>query len=194
MGLVRLVAVVSLLSATSLSAQSPEWIEYVDRADRFHINFPGKPTITQITYEPQRGEKLPGRVYTVKDGPETYTMTVVDYAKASVNDVPHAVAWAAWNYRKRGGEISYDSYAQVDRIAGHQLHIHHADKTQSIIGIYLHARRLYIMEARGPASAPGALHFQQSLMILDEDGKRIRYDIDDNGDRTTRITNLDGIC
>jgi hypothetical protein len=31
-------------------------------------------------------------------------------------------------------------------------------------------------------------------MILDEDGKRIRYELDADGNRLFRITNLDGIC
>lgn len=187
-----ILAAVSVLAAATLAAQGLEWIEYVNRDDRFLVNFPGQPAITETMYQPQRGPMLPGRIYTVKDGPRTYTVTVINHATASVNDVPHAIAWEAWNYRKRGGEIAYDSYAQVDRIPGHQLHITHPDKTVSIVGIYLHARRLYILEAHVPPNTPGALHFQQSLMILDEQGKRIRYGIDANGDRTTRITNLDG--
>jgi hypothetical protein len=192
MRVLGIVAALSVLAASTLNAQGPEWIEYVNREDRFQVNFPGQPVITTMTYEPQRGPMLPGRVYTVKDGPRTYTMTVINYATASVNDVPHAIDWEAWNYRKRGGEITYDSYAQVDRIPGHQLHITHPDNTVSLVGIYLHARRLYIMEARVPPNTPGALHYQQSLMVLDEQGKRIRYDIDDNGDRTTRIQNPGG--
>lgn len=185
------VAVAVVLSASTLFAQAPEWIVYVDRAERFTVNLPGQPKIRETIYEPQRGPMLPGRVYTVEDGPRRYTMTVINYAGANVNDVPHAVAWEAWNYRKRGGEITYDSFANVDRINGHQLHITHADKTVSIIGIYLHARRLYILEARVPPNTPGALHFQQSLQILDEQGKRIRYNIDDNGDRSTRANTTD---
>jgi hypothetical protein len=186
-----IVTVVSVLSASALFAQASEWIVYVDRAERFTINLPGQPTIREAMYEPQRGPMLPARIYTVQDGPRRYTVTVVNYAGASVNDVPHAVAWEAWNYRKRGGEITYDSFANVDRINGHQLHITHADKTVSMVGIYLHARRLYILEALVPPNTPGALHFQQSLQILDEQGKRIRYNVDENGDRSTRAATSD---
>ena len=186
-----IVAFVSVLSASTLLAQAPEWIVYVDRAERFTINFPGQPTIRETTYEPQRGPMLPGRIYTVQDGPRRYTVTVINFASANVNDVPHAIAWEAWNYRKKGGEITYDSFANVDRINGHQLHITNADKTATIVGIYLHARRLYILEARVPPNTPGALHFQQSLQILDEQGKRIRYNVDENGDRSTRANTSD---
>jgi len=105
-----------------------------------------------------------------------------------------SVAWEAWNFRKRGGEITYDAFAQVDSMDGHQLHITNPDKSLTVVGIYLHARRLYILEADVPPDTPGAVHFQQSLIILDEDGKRIRYELDADGNRLFRITNRDGIC
>jgi hypothetical protein len=95
---------------------------------------------------------------------------------------------------QRGGEITFDAFSQVDRIDGHQLQITNRDKTVTIVGIYVHARRLYILEATVPPGTPGAVHFQQSLIILDEDGKRIRYELDNDGHRTGRVTNLDGIC
>jgi hypothetical protein len=48
-----------------------------------------------------------------------------------------------------------------------------------------------------PPNTPGAVHFQQSqqsLFILDKDGSRIYYDLDADGNRTGRVTNLHGIC
>jgi hypothetical protein len=184
-----------LLVSRTAAAQGGggEWIEFEDRSDFFSVNFPGQPTVTTTTYQPQRGVLLPGRVYTLQDGPRRYTVTVIDFATANVNDVPGAIGWEAWNFRKRGGEITYDAYGQVDRIAGHQLHISHADKTQSFIGIYLHARRLYILEARVPPDSPGAVHFQQSLTILDEKGERVRYMINPDGSRGARDTGYDPI-
>jgi hypothetical protein len=179
---------------TPLPALAQEWIEFEDRAEFFFVNFPGKPVVTTITYEPQRGPMLPGRVFTVQNGPGRYSVTVIDYAKASVNDVPGAVAWEAWNFRKRGGTISYDAYGQVDRIAGHQLHIANADGTVSFVGIYLHARRLYVLEARVPPNTPGAVHFQQSLTILDDKGERVRYKIEQDGSRGARETEYDPVA
>ena len=170
-----------------------EWVEYEDRSEFFFVNFPGQPVITTTTYQPQRGAPLPGRVYTVLDGARRYMVTVVNMEKAAVNDVPGAIAWEAWNFRKRGGQVTYDAYGQVDRIAGHQLHINNPDKTQSFIGIYLHARRLYILEARAPADSPGAVHFQQSLTILDEKGERVRYMIEPDGTRGARDTGFDPV-
>ena len=170
-----------------------EWVEYEDRSEFFFVNFPGQPVITTTTYQPQRGAPLPGRVYTVLDGARRYMVTVVNMEKAAVNDVPGAIAWEAWNFRKRGGEVTYDAYGQVDRIGGHQLHINNPDKTQSFIGIYMHARRLYILEARVPPDSPGAVHFQQSLQVLDAQGERVRYRILDDGSRGPRDTGFDPV-
>lgn len=176
------------------SGEPREWVEYEDRSEFFFVNFPGQPVITTTTYQPQRGAPLPARVYTVLDGPRSYRVTVVNMEKAAVNDVPGAVAWEAWNFRKRGGEVTYDAYGQVDRIGGHQLHINNPDRTQSFIGIYLHARRLYILEARVPPDSPGAVHFQQSLQVLDAKGERVRYRILDDGTRGPRDTGFDPVA
>ena len=179
-----------LVTGTTFAQQ---WIEFEDRSEFFSVNFPGQPVVTTTTYQPQRGAPLPGRVYTVRDGLRHYSVTVIDYAQANVNDVPGAIAWEAWNFRKRGGYVTYDAYGQVDRIAGHQLHITHTDGTRSFAGIYLHARRLYILEARVPPDSPGAVHFQQSLMILDDKGERIRYLIERDGTRGARDTGFDPV-
>ena len=97
-----------------------------------------------------------------------------------------SIAYAAWNFRKRGGEVTYDAYAQVDRIEGHQLQITNADQSRTFVAIHLHARRLYILEATVPPGSPPPVDFQISLYILDEEGKRIRYNLDHDGNRTTR--------
>ncbi len=53
--------------------------------------------------------------------------------------------------------------------------------------INLFERRLYILEATVPRNAAPPLEFQMSLSILDEEGKRIRFELDANGNRTTRV-------
>ncbi len=190
----RTFAALAMAVALVPAASAQEWIEFVERTDRFSINFPGQPTVRDITYAPQRGPTKPGREYAVQDGPRRYVVTVVDLSKGSTIEVMGSIAWEAWNFRKRGGVVTYDAHAQVDRIQGHALHITNPDKTVSFVGIYFHAKRLYVLEARVPPESPGAVHFQQSLMILDADGQRIRYEQDDDGVRTTRIMDLTGIC
>lgn len=186
MRLVRLVAAALVLFASGPSfAQG--WIEYVSRADFFSVNFPGEPQVQNITYPSEYDAIFPARVYTYADGPNRYSVTVVDYTGADVTVVQGSIAYAAWNFRKRGGEVTYDAFAQVDRIEGHQLQITNGDKSRTFVAIHLHARRLYILEATVPQGSPPPGQFQQSLVILDEEGKRIRYGLDADGNRTTRV-------
>ena len=152
------------------------------------MGFPSQPTVTEIAYQAERGKPLPARVYSVDTGRERYSVTVVDYATAGINDVPGAIAWEAWNFRKRGGQITQDTFANVDRIPGHELHITNPDGSHTFAQIHLHKRRLYVLEARIPPNTPtpGAVLFIQSLSILDEEGKRIRYELDSDGNRTDK--------
>ncbi len=190
MRLMRLIPAALILSISGLSfAQG--WIEYVDRAERFSVNFPGEPTVQDTTYMSEYGDTLPARVYTAQEGPRRYSITVVNYADTGEtvlrgSTVRGSIAYAAWNFRKRGGEVTYDAFAQVDRIEGHQLQITNADQSRTFVAIHLHARRLYILEATVPPGSPPPTDFQISLYILDEEGKRIRYNLDHDGNRTTR--------
>ena len=55
---------------------------------------------------------------------------------------------------------------------------------RTYVAIHLHKSRLYILEATAPEGTPPPGHFQQSLSILDENGDRIRYNLDADGVRT----------
>lgn len=197
--------VAALLYSATLSAQS--WIEFFDREDRFILNFPGEPRVTEITYTSELNAPIPARVYSVDNDAGQYSVTVVDYTQATrvydelcatlanydcdgnevQTEVRGAIAFAAWNYRKSTeGEITYDAYAQVDGVPGHQLQITNPDGSRTFVAIHREARRLYILEGTVPASAPPPGLFQQSLGILDEHGRRIRYRYDEN-DRPHRI-------
>ncbi len=190
MRLFRLIPAALILSISG-TCFAQDWIEYVDRAERFSVNFPGEPTVQDTTYMSEYGDTLPARLYTAQEGPLRYSITVVNYADTGEtvlrgSTVRGSIAYAAWNFRKRGGEVTYDAFAQVDRIEGHQLQITNADQSRTFVAIHLHARRLYILEATVPPGSPPPVGFQQSLVVLDEEGKRIRYNLDHDGNRTTR--------
>ena len=183
MRLIRLVSA-GLILCVSAPAFAQEWIEYVDRKEYFQINFPGQPTVKEIEYEAQSGDAVPAKVYTAKEGPATYVLTVVNFKGADGNDYRGSVAWAAWNFRKRAREVTYDAYQQTDRIEGHQLQLTNPDGTRSYVGIFPHMRRLYMMEASAPPDYPPPSDFPQTISILDDKGHRIRYELDDEGNRT----------
>jgi hypothetical protein len=144
---------------------------------------------------------FPGRVYTVRSGENVYSVTVIDYRDSEnihlartnsteadspenyqywVLDVMASIAYAAQHYRERGGQVSYDAWGHIDRVPGHQLQITNADQSRTYAGIYLHERRLYIIDATVPPNAPPQGHFQQSIGFIDDAGERIRYDYDEN--------------
>jgi hypothetical protein len=183
-----------ILTAIIMFAPGPafaqDWINYFDTEQRFSINLPGEPTIEDTTIVSQRGDTYPERIYRANDGESTYIVKVVDYAEARVSDVRGSVAWEAWHYRMdaqdTGGEIRFDGYAQIDRIEGHQLQIVNADQSRTFIAIHLLARRLYVLEATVPERVPPPMLFQVSLQMLDENGERVRFEVDADGQRTVQ--------
>lgn len=202
MRLWKLLSVVPLALLCSQS-HAQGWIQYANLADRFAVNFPAEPEITETTYLSEYRGIMPARVYTANRGESRYTVTVVDYTETERllaeraertgerlrgDDVPGdilgSIDYAAWNIRKRGGEVTYDSWAHYDRIPGHLLQVTNTDTSRTYAGIFLHARRLYILEATVPPGSPPPGLFQQSLNILDEQGRRIRYrfEIDEQGE------------
>jgi len=169
-------------------ALAQDWINYFDLGERFSVNLPGEPVIEEASIVSQRGSTYPARIYRANDGDSSYMVTVINYTGSVISDVRGSMAWEAWKYRKAaiesGGEITFDGYAQVDRIEGHQLQITNADTTRTYVALNLLASRLYLLEAIVPADAPPPALFQVSLQMLDENGDRASFDIDPDGQRT----------
>ena len=105
-------AMLGSLYAVSAAAQG--WIEFVDRQELFTVHLPGPPAVADITYVSEYQAELPGKAYTLSDGQVDYSITVVNYGETPIEgdrtvwDFAGAVDYAAWNIRKRGGEITYD--------------------------------------------------------------------------------------
>jgi len=130
--------VCALIACSVAPAVAAEWTEFVDKAERFGVNLPGKPDVRDIMFTSWRGAVVPAKVYTVKDGPRSYSVTVVNYQTvaeagvAGVTDVLGSIAWAAWNVRKRPGiEITYDAYTEADHIEGHEIYLVNPDKSRT---------------------------------------------------------------
>jgi hypothetical protein len=192
-------AIISLVAASSLAQ---DWVEYIHRTERFGIMLPGVPEVSETTHMSAFGVVFPARVYSVEAGSSNYSMTVVDYTEAArrhrerpdptdassgervwVMDVRASVANATQNFRTRGGEVTFDAWADIDKVEGHNLQITNPDQSRSFIAIHLNEGRLYILEGTVPRGYPPPGLVQQSLIFLDEEGKRIRYTVDPDGQR-----------
>jgi hypothetical protein len=173
-----------------------DYTTYVSREDFFSVHVPCKFATRDITWLSEYENPLPGRVYSCNRGQESYSMTVINYtdvvkihearehtdaatgggagAYARI-DVYASVAYAATKLRQKAAKVTFDAWHYIDLIPGHQLQFTNADGTRTFAGIYLHAYRLYILEATAPATAPPPGLFQQSLSILNAEGERVRY-------------------
>ncbi len=185
------------------------WVKFVSEDDQFIVNFPREPDVARVDYETESGAIVPSRIYAVEDGDSRYSVTVIDYTVAEeahvarcrrmeveldrvspnqcrgsghLRDIDGSIAYEAWKIRSRNnGEITYDAFGRVDGIPGHQIQILHPDESRSFIGLYMLDRRLYVLEGTVPGHYPPPGHFQQSLGMLDEMGRRVRYEGDAEG-------------
>jgi hypothetical protein len=193
---IQFVVVALLLCFPVLASAQEDWIEFASPEDKFSIVFPGKPTVQTITWPSEYGAVFPGRVYSVQQGPNKYSVTVIDYRDAEAihskldkapsfddprywqMDILASVQYAATKlYRTRpGAKVTYDAWHYIDLISGHQLQLINADTTKTYVSIYLHENRLYIVDATVPANAPAQGIFQQNLGFQTETGGRVRYD------------------
>jgi len=188
---VILVAVVLCASAPALAQ---EWTDYLSKVDRFTIVFPGPPSVQEITWPSEYGMVFPGRVYAGPQGPNRYSVSVIDYSDAEKRyselkkplsfqqsiywqiDIMASIQYAATKFRQReGARVTYDAWHYIDLVEGHQLQLTNADQSRTFVAIYLHENRLYIVEATVPRGAPQPGLFQQSISFLDENGGRVRY-------------------
>ena len=173
------------------------WIEYTSREDFFIVNFPGQPTVRDITYPTEYGATVPARVHSVEDGSSRYSVTVVDFSIAErfhrerarncqgypdtctnrgSNDLRGALDHAVSTFIQRDTKVTYYGYADTDRIEGRRVQLLNADESRTFVAIYMHENRLYILEGTVSKNTPPPALFQQSLGLFDKDGVRVRYE------------------
>jgi hypothetical protein len=190
----------ALILVVPVSSLAQEWTDYTSKTDFFHVNFPGEPTIKDISYQTEYGITLPGRVYTVENGSSRYSVTVVNYADAEKihtaraeqcrknggegdacgngwrGDVQGAIVYAAFQFFQRpGAKVTHYAWYNTDLVEGHRLQLVNSDGSRTFAAIHRHLTRLYIVEATVPRNAPAPGLFQQSLQFMDETGKQVRY-------------------
>jgi len=198
----RLIPLVAAALSLFISAPSfaQDWIEYDSRADFFSVNLPGQPKVRDITYHTEYDITLPGRVYSSENGPNRYSVTVVDFKDAekihaervkscqaaggegdlcndhSRTDLRGAIIFATWNLINRDAKVTHYVYTNAVRVEGVEVHLANADGSRTFASIYMHENRLYILDGTVPKGSPPPVLFQQSMGFLDKEGKRIRYD------------------
>jgi hypothetical protein len=119
----RLAPVILALLVLPRPAAAQEWIEYTSTQDRFSVNFPSQPTVTESTYTSWLDGKFPAHVHTVTRGREQYKVMMVDYtqaerihtarAKTCAAD-PHSVCLGNDPIAQGAGGWKYDVHGAVD--------------------------------------------------------------------------------
>lgn len=194
----------ALVTAMSGTSFAQEWADFASREERFAVNFPGQPTVTETTWTTLIGVTLPARIYTGTSGAGRYSVTVVDYnpierilteksrfcrAGAETcagvhdwglgywkNDLRGAIAYATFKLLQRDVKITNMMANFQDLVAGMELQLtNNADQSRTYASIYMHENRLVLLEATVPRGYPPPTIFQQSLGWLDENGTRVRY-------------------
>lgn len=181
-------AALAILFANPVSAADDPWATYVNRQDRFAINLPGQPKIEEFTYTSEYKSPWKARRYTVEYEGYIYRMTVVDMSNSVLpaNTDPSrdigpgiekrgAMAFAATNLRKTG-QVTLDTYDQLQVIPGHKLEIILPDGRQNIVEMHTHYNFLYIQECISPKDAVPGYDVQSSMEFLDANGGVPRYD------------------
>jgi hypothetical protein len=159
----------AFIAGPSLAQESPL---HVNREYRFAVIFPGEPMTREIAYTARTGESVPARQFFVEQDAGYYTVTVVQFAAGRSED-RRAVEHAAENLRRRG-EVLFQAYADYDPgIPGRQLNIMETGGRQLRASVYMYDRRLFITETSAVPGDVAAIQFEQSIMLLDEEGNDV---------------------
>jgi len=174
-----------LALTVSGAASAQDWIVYVSRDSRFAAAMPRQPAEETRDFKTEYSYTIPEHVFTATQGTDrTYRVIVRDYTGVEqLTDVRGSMAFAATAYRQLG-RVIFDGYQEIDRIPGHQLTIITPDGRQIYVGLNLYDKRLYIVEANLPVSAPPPEPFRASLQVLDAEGNSIR--LNDEGEPAQR--------
>lgn len=193
----------ALILAALVPGLAHAWIYYTNLDDFFLINFPREPEVREFEHISEYKARLPAREYFVEeDSGVRLSLTVVNFNDAypkyeEIEDKTDDInLWTMWIYDQRGAmayeaaklrqqssEVVYDGWHHIDRVEGLNLVLDNPDGSTTYAGLYLHARRLYILNATVPEGGIPQGLFQQSLGFLDETGDQIRYWITPEGER-----------
>ena len=168
----RVIVAAALTLFVSGLSFAQDWVSYTSKTDFFAVNFPGQPKVQDINYKTEYNLNLPAHVYSVANGPNRYSVTVVDYANAekliadrvktcqaelgdvdacnaqfqSRTEMRGAIVYATWAFLQRDAKVTHFTYTYADLVEGHQLQLINKDGSRYV------RRDPY---ARKPALYPG---------------------------------------
>jgi hypothetical protein len=167
-----LVLTIAMMLAALPVALAQESPLHINREHRFAVIFPAEPMTKEIAYMTRAGTSVPARQFFVENDSGRYAVTVVQFPDGRSED-RRAVEHAAQGLRSRG-EILFQAYANYDPgIPGRQLNIRETNGRQLRASVYMYDRRLIITEASAPPGDVPAIQFEQSIMLLDEEGNDV---------------------
>lgn len=194
----------TLILSALLPGLAHAWIFYTNMDDLFLINFPREPDVREFEHVSEYQARLPAREYSVEEeNGVRLSLTVIDFNDAYgkyeeiadktddinlrtmwIYDQRGSMAYEAAKLRQQASEVVYDGWHHIDRVEGLNMVLDNPDGSTTYAGLYLHARRLYLLNATVPEGGIPQGLFQQSLGFLDETGDQIRYWITPEGLRT----------
>jgi hypothetical protein len=150
--------------------RAQEWIEYKNLEFGFAVNFPVQPRISETEYTSPIGEVLSAHLFSVEEGTNRYSITVVDFSAHRGEE--HVAVGHATDAMRERGEVLFEIYTDLDEIYGPQFMIIEPDGREMMSTIVFYDDRLYIVEGSVAPGAAAPAQFQQSMMLLNQDGSR----------------------
>ena len=78
---------------------------------------------------------------------------------------------------QRDAKVTEFSWNNINQVVGQNIYLtSNADKSRTMVSLYMHDDRLYIAEGTVPAGYPEPEIFLDSLAFLDSNGNSVRYD------------------
>jgi len=168
-----LVVLTAIMGVWTTAAPAQSWKEYEYPDSGFAVSFPDAPATETLPFKAPDGTMVTETVYSVRQAPDIYSVTVADFSNASV-DEPSAIDQAVRQLQEKG-EIRINIPARVNRHFGRQLSIIGQDGSHSTVAIFFADHRLYqiqgtvLPESDDPNSG-NAIRFQQSLRFTGDNG------------------------
>ena len=91
------------------------------------------------------------------------------------NEIEGAVLHAAFEFLKRGSEVTYFARVSADGVEGVRIQLLNEDGSRTYAALHWHEYHLYIIEASAPEGMPPPGSFPVSIGFIDEYGRRVQY-------------------